>query len=1720
MSGPSIAQLGVRVASDGVEQTADDLERLVAAGSKAQQVAGQVGTSWGAASKKVGDSSKGASEAIRQQREELGKLLGAIDPVTGALDKLDAQQKKLRAFKTAGLLDKESFDLYNSKIETARTGLGNFDQQLTRTGNTAKQTAAAMRMLPAQMSDIVVSLQAGQSPLTVFLQQGAQIKDSFGGAAPALRAFGGYIAGMVNPVTAAAAAVGVLGLAYYQGSKEADAYRLAIVGTGNAAGVTTSQLAQMAKNVGATVGTTGQAAEVLAKLAATGSLASGNLEQLAVAAVSYSKQTGTSIDSIVGDFARLAKDPVAASRQLTEQMGYLSAATFQQIQALAQQGDQQSAASLAEQSYADALKERADFIKANLGYVETAWNSVAGAAKGAWDAFLDIGREETFDQKFAKLQERLKQVQMAKAAPLSIGDNPDMMLMAGGEASIRSEFTSLLQSEQDSTERAWRQRMQADNSKQASADLTALQTAYNQSLSKEAKLKTDLAELDQRRGRLLAQEGIDRAAIEKQYNSVRQKLIDDAAVKPKKIAAPALDTTSINALQNQLKLVVGEYENADRKIEAAAQAGLVSQRDAYTQRAALLDQEKDKVKAAYDDQIASIEALQGRGNLSAQQRISLEQKLSDTQAAQTKALEDINTKREVLATKEQGRLNGLQQSTDSYTRALDAQVDALRLQGDQAAAAVGMGREQAALYGEMTRLAADYAKKLSDLDDQKAKGLDQAAYEERLIKLQRQQQQLQETAVQNYQKVQVAQADWVRGANGAWQDYLSNARDVAGQTRDAFTDGLKGIEDYLLQFITRSKISLGDLVRSIAADFARIELRQLIAGAGGGNSGGGLPAILSNITGSGSGTGSTGGTNAGNLLSYGQSAYKFLTGTGADLYNAFQSGGLQGVYDYGASSLGSMFGSATANTASIGASQAGYTGAQFSNWTAAQGASAGATTWGGAATGLGAIGGGLTGAVMGYQNAGWKGAVAGGVGGWGGATLGTMAGAAAAAALSGTAMGAAIGSIIPGIGTLIGAALGAAFGSKLFGGAWVTKDTGIALGVDSGDLQANSFAFQKKKGGLFSSNKKRTELGDLPDQQAALLQQTYDTTEDSVEELYRRLGVSLNDGVLSGLTIGRTQISTKGKTDEEIQKEITTWFAGIADSMTMAINDATSAGLGGYNFESLRTFVNNLYSVNDAFRYLNIGMFDTSVAGGKLAESMSAAAGGLSALQQNAAGYYQNFFSDTEKANDTLAEAVRQFGLVNITLPATREGFRDLVKSMDKTTESGQAQIATLLGLQAQADAYYDVLEARSQQAAQALAEAQAAMLNGAMATLQRAAKREQDALAESYAARTAALNASLSSSQSAVSSLTSMTNSLTSALRTLQGQSDAATSVLYGQATATLESAAAIARAGGSLANFQGLDQAVSTVAGNSAGRYGDWLSFARDQGRSTALINELSITAGDQLTNAEKSVKTLQDQLDLAKKSYDFQVKGIQSQLDLAQAQLDGINGVNNTLLSLAEALKQFGEAVGVARPGGTGAMNADSMIDAAYKAALGRAPDQAGADYWKQQLSSGAVNSNNLGNAISQAGAANGESINTAYQAILGRVPDAAGLAYWQQQVAAGNVTDVAAAIRAAAMANGSIPAFASGGQYMGGKALVGEQGPEIIDFAQPGYVYNARQTAGMLSEADLSRVIALLQQILNKTDAGNDRLFWIADNTRKAAVNTQVLRNQAAAEGAPA
>ncbi|MFH7379549.1 phage tail length tape measure family protein [Klebsiella aerogenes] len=203
------SRLAIIIDSSGAEKQADNLAtalvKMTQAGDRAASSAGKV------------------AKATDEEKQALSELLDRIDPVNAALNKLDKQQQDLAKFKSKGMVDTDTFELYSKRIEETRNKLTGFRDDLRKTGQSAAQTAFAMRMIPAQMTDIVVGLSTGQSPFMVLMQQGGQLKDMFGGIIPAIKGVSTYVMGLVNPYTVAAGAVGLLTYAVYQNRLEIEA---------------------------------------------------------------------------------------------------------------------------------------------------------------------------------------------------------------------------------------------------------------------------------------------------------------------------------------------------------------------------------------------------------------------------------------------------------------------------------------------------------------------------------------------------------------------------------------------------------------------------------------------------------------------------------------------------------------------------------------------------------------------------------------------------------------------------------------------------------------------------------------------------------------------------------------------------------------------------------------------------------------------------------------------------------------------------------------------------------------------------------------------------------------------------------------------------------------------------------------------------------------------------------------------------------------------------------------------------------------------------------------------------------------------------------------------------------------------------------------------------------------------------------------------------------
>ena len=357
-----------------------------------------------------------AAKTHDEQVAALRRLEAQIDPVGEAFRRLNEQQRQLDGAKATGMLSPLAYDRLNSKLAESRDALEKTQSQLGKTGMSAKQTAWAMSMIPAQMTDIVVGLSTGQSPFMVLMQQGGQLKDMFGGIGPAIKGVGGYVTGLINPFTLAAAAVGVLGLAYYKGSQEQDEFYKSLTLTGNLVGKTSGQLADMAARVSvAANSTTGAAASTLNQLVSSGKVAGDSLERVTTAIVKTSEATGIATDKLVSDFNDIAADPVAAITKLNDQYHFLTLATYNQIKALQDEGNQQEAARVANESYSSSLIQRSNDIKENLGLLEKAWDGVWGSAKKAWDAMFDVGREQTLADKLATLNENIAEAQKGQA---------------------------------------------------------------------------------------------------------------------------------------------------------------------------------------------------------------------------------------------------------------------------------------------------------------------------------------------------------------------------------------------------------------------------------------------------------------------------------------------------------------------------------------------------------------------------------------------------------------------------------------------------------------------------------------------------------------------------------------------------------------------------------------------------------------------------------------------------------------------------------------------------------------------------------------------------------------------------------------------------------------------------------------------------------------------------------------------------------------------------------------------------------------------------------------------------------------------------------------------------------------------------------------------------------------------------------------------------------
>lgn len=549
-------------------------------------------------------------------------------------------------------------DALEQKLAGTRSKLAGVTGQAAKTSQqyavSAGQQQAAMRQLPAQITDITTSLASGQPAWLVAIQQGGQIKDSFGGIGPAFRAVASTVTPMTVGVTLGAAAIGAMALAAIQGYQQIRAFEGALISSGNVAGTTAGQLAEVRNEAARATADFGNAQAAVAAFAASGKLGVDAIGDAAAAAVNLAELTGRSIEDITDEIGKVAKAPTAAMLELNERYHFLTAATYEQVAALEQQGRTQEAAKRLLEELAAVSEQRVGEMRAQAGTLERAWNAVEFAIKSAWQRLRDFGREDNA-YRLAKVSEDLQRIGN-EWRELGGLDSLDKVLAsgdvdAGTKARIRSlqQQQAALQKVADAEQAAADKAADAQKLQDAAAvGIRRVTDVIDRGRDKASRLREEISKLDAdfRQFRAAAEKDgkpldilqgvtfgadgkISGGAYDKALAALREQFKGPKAPKPKKTDGQRADDAARRELENlqQQVALLGALEEGETRAAEAARIRFEIEQGAFAKaspalkqqlldQAQLLDTERKKIDAA--KQLADVRTrtmqLEGRGD--------------------------------------------------------------------------------------------------------------------------------------------------------------------------------------------------------------------------------------------------------------------------------------------------------------------------------------------------------------------------------------------------------------------------------------------------------------------------------------------------------------------------------------------------------------------------------------------------------------------------------------------------------------------------------------------------------------------------------------------------------------------------------------------------------------------------------------------------------------------------------------------------------------------------------------------------------------------------------------------------------------------------------------------------------------------------------------------------------------------------------------------------
>lgn len=796
-----------------------------ASGEDTAKVARTAASSVGTYSQRLrdtGTTTKALTQETARQQQELRALLTQINPVTAAFEKLDNMERQLSKFSAKGLVDTETFNEATRAIEKTRLELDKASQARTEEGRAAAEEARQSQKAEAQRAtflkqlkdqtaamslsreellryraaelgvssaaDIYIKKMSAASNATHgFSLQSAAARRELGvlagelarGNFGALRSSGITLANrsglleqlfslrglaIAGSVGAIATAVTALGVAWYQGSKEAEEFNKQLILTGNYAGKDASQLQDMAKDISRIGVTQAAASAALAKVVGSGSFRGDQLKTVTEAAVAMQEATGRAVGETIKDFQKLYAEPTKGSAELNSHMHYLTASQYQYIDALERRGDKEAAGDESARLYSEAEQKRNKQLIDNLSGLDRLIHDVTSSWKGFWDAALDIGRGQSAESKLKTMQDTLAEINKNEKDGIlgRIKNNAMLVDKSALEGKIKAyqSAISLQHDLNNANEEGVEQSNKAIKSQQTldkyiDAGTTSVEKRALAIKDLNQKIKENAANAAAGTATLWSAGSIAkaRAGIEKLYR-------DPKVAKPK---AYHDDQSTSMLKQEQERLATLKAENDALTIQDGKVVGLT---------------DSAKRLAALDERI---NILRGQKRLSLQDQSVLR----DSEAL----------KAAILNTAQQEKLNQAKRRGLELDLSMEEYAKSIESSSAQKLAKYGLGSRNAERVDQQFQLKNAYERKGGKFDEGgNAIGAGADGYNKA-------------KAAQDkfYEDDEKDRQNWQLGMQAGWQNFSDTASDTYSQVQSLTQDTLNNMSSSLTTFFTTGK---------------------------------------------------------------------------------------------------------------------------------------------------------------------------------------------------------------------------------------------------------------------------------------------------------------------------------------------------------------------------------------------------------------------------------------------------------------------------------------------------------------------------------------------------------------------------------------------------------------------------------------------------------------------------------------------------------------------------------------------------------------------------------------------------------------------------------------------------------------------------------------------------------------------------------------------------